>query len=282
MIFKMFFSADEPCFRLMTSKGIHEAAAPIISICLMLFLLNSGCSQEEESLPPLQKPRVVKPIERPISEEAGTAQISEELKTKPEEKGGVETKTAAVEEKAPKEPQIEAETRETALAEEAGYYIAKKGDSLASIAGREDVYGDPMKWPILYRLNIEKFGHMRVGDDFVDKDLLEGMRLKIITPDEVKDNLEKRVNSPWVVNVLSSPRKAEIIPVADRLVREGYPVYITRAQVKGRDYMRIRVGFFEKKTVADMEGKKIRAILNLPDSWTIRVAKQEFQAFGGY
>ena len=281
MIFKMFFSTDEPGFLQMTRKSMLEAVASVISICLTLFLLNAGCTQEKEPLPPLEKPRVVKPIERPVVEEE-TVQISEQPEAKPEEKGGEETKTAAIEEKVAEKPQIETETRETELAKESGYYIVEKGDSLAGIAGREDVYGDPMKWPILCRLNIEKFGHMQVGEDFVDKDLPEGMRLKIITPDEVKDNLEKRVNSPWVVNVLSSPRKAEIIPAAIRLVREGYPVYITRAKVKGKDYMRLRVGFFEKKAAADMVGKKIMATLNLPDSWTIKAGKQELQAFGGY
>lgn len=278
----MFFSADRPGFSSMTRKGVLQAAAPIISICLALFSLNSGCSREEEPLPPLQKPRVVKPIERPMSEETKTAELSEELKAKPEEKEGEGTKTAAVEEKVLKKPEIETERKETALAEEAVYYIVKEGDSLASIAGREDVYGDPMKWPILCRLNMEKLADMEEGEAFVDKNLPEGMRLKTITPDEMKDNLKKRANSPWVINVLSSPNKAEIIPAAIRLVKEGYPVYITRAKVKGKDYMRLRVGFFEKKAAADLEGKKIMAMLNLPNSWTLKAGKHEFEDFGRY
>ncbi|UCF56860.1 MAG: SPOR domain-containing protein, partial [Deltaproteobacteria bacterium] len=82
--------------------------------------------------------------------------------------------------------------------------------------------------------------------------------------------------------VLSSPNKAEIIPAAIRLVKEGYPVYITRARVKGKDYMRLRVGFFEEKAEADTEGKKIMAMLNFPGTWTLKAGKQEFEDFGRY
>jgi nucleoid-associated protein YgaU len=36
-------------------------------------------------------------------------------------------------------------------------YVVKRGDSLWSIASRRDVYGDPYKWPLLYKYNTRNF-----------------------------------------------------------------------------------------------------------------------------
>jgi hypothetical protein len=165
---------------------------------------------------------------------------------------------------------------------EPGYYYIKKGDSLALIAGRKDVYGDPLKWPILCRFNMDTLGKMAVWDDFEDRPLLEGMRLKIITPEEKKENLKKRANKVWIVNVISTPNKKEIIPATMKLMEEGYLAYITRAKVKGKDYMRLRVGFFGKKAEADAAGEKIKALLNLGDPWKTKAGKEEFKEFAGY
>ncbi len=129
---------------------------------------------------------------------------------------------------------------------------------------------------------MDKLGDMEVGEDFVDRNLSEGMRLKIITPAEVVQNLERQANKVWVLNVLSTPNKREIIPAAVKLVREGYRVYITRAKAKGKDWMRLRVGFFEKKAEADAEGEKIEALLDLGEPWKTKAGKQELEDFGGY
>ncbi len=162
------------------------------------------------------------------------------------------------------------------------FYIVKKGDSLSSIAGRSDVYGDPLKWPILYRLNMDKLDALEAGEDFLESELSEGVMLKIITPDEAKENLERRVHNVWVVNVLSATTNGKIIPVAVRLIDNGYMTYITRAKVKGKDWTRLRVGFFKDRTEADTKGKKIMAMLNLADAWVIKVGKKELGEFGGY
>jgi nucleoid-associated protein YgaU len=36
-------------------------------------------------------------------------------------------------------------------------YVVKRGDSLWSIASKQDVYGDPYKWPLLYKYNTRNF-----------------------------------------------------------------------------------------------------------------------------
>jgi hypothetical protein len=66
------------------------------------------------------------------------------------------------------------------------------------------------------------------------------------------------------------------------LVKQGYPVYIVRANVKGKDYMRLRVGFFKKKSEADEVGKKIKEQLNFHDSWSTKADKEEYEEVGGF
>ena len=258
-------------FCLMPKEGVMKLSATIISICLTLFLFCGGCSREEPPPPPTKKIKVVKPIKRPPPEKDET-----------EEKEDKEIKASSVEEKALKAPEIDAGEKETAMEEVTGYYIVKKGDSLSSITGREDVYGDSLKWPIIYRLNMDKLDKLQLGDDLPGRELPEGVRLQIILPDEVKENLKRRANNVWAINVLSTTTNGKIIPVAIRLIKNGYLVYITRTKVKGKDWIRLRVGFFKNKTEADTEVKKIMTMLNLADSWIAKVGKKELGEFGGY
>ena len=257
-----------------------KVSAATISVCLTLFLWCGSCSREEP--PPVQKIKVVKPIKIPAPEKAETSVTDEEEKTKTGVKEAEEVKTAAVEEKALTMPETDAREKETAMKEVTGYYTAKSGDSLSAIAAREDVYGDPSKWPILYRLNTDELGKLKLGEIFPDRELPEGVRLKIISPDEVRENLKTRVHNVWAVNVLSATTNTKIIPPAIRLINNGYPAYITRAKVKGKDWIRLRVGFFKNRTEADTEDKKIMAMLKLTDSWVTKAGKKELEEFGGY
>jgi hypothetical protein len=268
-------------------RDMMQALTLTICVCLTLFLSVAGCSKEEEALPPVKGNKVVKPIKKPPQPsqkkvEKPPAPIAGLKKTKAEQKKKAEAEMAALPAKGSEKPDMEGLKKERSAEQEPGYYYIKKGDSLARIAGREDVYGDPLKWPILCRFNMDKLGKMAVWEDFADRPLLEGMRLKIITPDEKKENLEKRAKKVWVVNVLSTPNKKEIIPATMKLLQEGYLVYITRTKVKGKDYMRLRVGFFGEKAEADAVGETIKALLNLGDPWKTRADKEEFKDFGGY
>ena len=139
-----------------------------------------------------------------------------------------------------------------------------------------------MKWPILYRLNLDRLAELQLVEDFLDRELPEGLRLKIITPDEARENLRSNANKIWSVNVLSATARVDIIPSTIRLIRDGYPVYITTAKVKGKDWIRLRVGFFKNKIEADAERKKIMTLLNLDNSWITKVGQKEFEEFGSY
>jgi hypothetical protein len=218
----------------------------------------------------------------PAPEKAKSSLTSREKKAGTEAKDGGEAKSAAIEESALKTPKTDAGGKETAREEVVGYYIVKKGETLSGIAAREDVYGDSLKWPILYQLNLDKLGKLQLAEDLADTEVPGGVRLKIVSPDEMRENLESIGYDVWAVNVLSGTTNGQVIPAAIRLIRNGYPVYITRVNLKGKDWMRLRVGFFGNRTDANEEGKKIMTVLNLTDSWITKVGKQELEEFGGY
>ncbi len=264
-------------------KGFMKIPAPLICICLTLLLLHAGCSREEEPLPPVENTKVVKPIKRPPPKKVEAPSPHEGLKGVEADQGrGEEAKTAAGQAKVDKKREMGTSKKGISPEEEIGYYVVRKGDSLSRIAERGDVYGDPLKWAILCRLNMDQLGKIEVEEDFADRNLPEGMRLKIVTPDQVKQNLKTRANHEWVLNVLSTPNKREIIPAAVKLVKEGYPAYITLVNVKGKDYMRLRVGFFKNRAEADAEGKKIMALLKLGEPWKTKADKEELEDFGRY
>jgi len=259
-----------------------KGSATIVIIFLMPLVFYGGCSREEPPPPVAEKSRVVRPIERPAPEETEISLTERDEKAKDEAKEAEGLKTVAVEEKALMPPETEAGEQETAVEEAAGFYIVKQGDSLSAIAASEDVYGDSLKWPFLYRRNKDELAKLPLGKAFPHRELPEGLRLRIISPDEVEENLKSRLHNVWVVNVLSTTTNGKIIPLTVRLIDNGYMTYITHAKVKGKDWTRLRVGFFKDRTEADTEGKKIMAMLNLADAWVIKVGKKEFGEFGGY
>jgi cell division septation protein DedD len=228
-----------------------------LSVLMILSLLLFGCSREKPSSKPAQKTVIKEPIIVPVEKEA-TAQ----------------TPPAA----APTTPPVQAKAEENkaqAAPQEKGIYIAKGNETLAVIAAKKEIYGDPLKWIILYRHNKSVFDKTAKDALLPDKQVPAGTRLKVASP-------APRPGKYWVVNVLSFPQQEKIVPDAVTLSDNGYPAYIIKANVKGVDYLRLRVGFFSEKTAAESEGKKIAAMLNIADVWTTRPDETEVKEFGGY
>jgi len=247
-----------------------------------------GCSGKEEPPPPVQNPKVVKRIIKPPPKEAETKEIespapAEKPQIRPEKR--VEDKETPPPE-APKAGKPEVPVTPVASpappATQAGIYVVKKGESLSGIAQREDVYGDPLKWTILYRLNAEKLGNLGKGADLPDKVLSEGLQLKLVTPDEARKNLEKRAKRLWIVNILSATDPDRIVPAAVTLMQKGYPVYITSATVKGKDWMRLRLGFFDTRKSATAEGEEVLALLRFTGIWTTKASEDELKDYGRF
>lgn len=251
-----------------------------ILVCLALFGFCVGCSGNEEPPPPAAKPKVVKGIIEPPPREVESPAPEEKPEVQPEEKAeGEETLPPAAQETAKPPASM---TPAAPPAREAGVYVVKKGESLSGIAGREDVYDDPLKWAILYRLNAEELGELGKGAGLPDQTLPEGLRLKIITPDEAKRNLEKRAGHPWVLNILSATDQEKIVPAAVALMQQGYPVYISSAKVKGKDWMRLRLGFFDTRKSATAEGEKVMALLRFSQLWIAKISEGELRDYGRF
>jgi len=281
LFFNVIFWSDDYGICMMIQKRAYLIAALMISTSLVFFLFIGACSEDEKPQPSSQTHKIVKAISKaPGLAKAKKPQIDESLKPEPVEKLASETKPSANEERELEQPKIV--TEEALPKEEEGYYVVKRGDTLAGVAAREDVYGDSLKWAILGRHNLDRLNSLSSTGDLPDQVLPEGMKLKFFTQDEVKNNLEERDNKQWAVNVLSSPNKDEVVPVVHRLIRAGFPVYITRAHVNGTDYMRVRVGFFEDKNKADAEGRKLMEDLKFTDFWVMKAREIEVREFGGY
>ena len=217
----------------------------------------------------------------PLPEKAVAPSPGAQAEAKPAESKVGEETSAGESESASKSSETAPEEKGPIAKEEAGYYIVKKGENLSDIAGRKDVYSDPLKWPILLRHNLDRLGDIAESADFPERAISEGLKIKVLTPEEVRVNRAERPDNYWVINILSAPTREKIVPQAIRLIQNGYPVYITRIKVKGKIWMRLRLGFFKDKTEADAHGKKIMTNFNIVDFWSTKVM-DELEEFGGY
>lgn len=252
--------------------------AAVLVICLIGFFVWEHYSKKE---PPTGKParQVIHkkmPMRGHATSDVKLAGSVEEKKTPTARVGELKKETPDV------VPEDEKPQKKQPVREVEGTYRVGKGDSLFKIAGREDVYGNPLKWPSLFRLNMSELNGMEISDDFEHKELPENLELRFVTSDEAADNMAKLDKKVWVVNALSSQTSKKIVPAAVKLMKNGYRVYISTAVVKGKEWMRLRVGFFGERARASAEGKKIRSLLESEGVWVASLGKQEVKEFGGY
>jgi hypothetical protein len=161
------------------------------------------------------------------------------------------------------------------------YYSVKKGENLLTIAAHQNVYGNPLKWTALLHDNFDQLVYMPPEKGLAEHELPKGIRLKILTPADIKENGEKRRPFPWVVNVVSSMASKPLDPVAYKLVQKGYCVYICHANIKGTDWYRLRVGFFQDQTAAKAAMTEIMAIVKSDDMWPTKISQAEFDEYAG-
>ena len=266
-------------------------------VCSGFFLLGA-CSNNEQK--ESKGPRVVVPIKKithkippppPVKEKENGSLGTEPEVVKSEATHGVPTAekkeasdlaTVTLEPKkpaSPSKPEVPKKPKEEKV--EGGLYTVKEGDTLYTIAGKKEVYGDSLRWPSLLRLNragLDKMGMERGSEHDT---LPVGYHLRYLTPREVEENLTKWKDKFWAINIASSQTSEKFIRRADKLVRNGYHVYITTAKVKGADWLRLRVGFFDDRQEATAVGKQIESLMNAPN-WVTKIDKPEFERFAGY
>ena len=166
--------------------------------------------------------------------------------------------------------------------EEPNIYVSKKGDTLLSISGKTDIYNNSLKWTLLYRDNPEALSSIKNKDNLYEESLPAGIKLKIFPEEEMEKNLEDRPRNYYVANLISSPYMKEIAPQVAKLLDAGYFVYISSTMIDGKEWYRLRAGFFKTRSEANREGDKIKKHLKIPDIWTAKIGNEEFGNFGGY
>jgi len=253
-------------------------AYAMLSILVTLLLI-SGCSEEKpanyESKNIVRK-AVQKPVKKTQNEEDSQKEITDIVKKDPEQ--SLNQKTIKDETL----PVRKIEKEEVIPIQETNIYITKEGDNLSDISGMVDTYNNPLKWPLLYRDNPEALSSIKNKNNLFEADLPYGIKFKIISENEIEKNLENRSGSYYVANLISSPYMEEISPQVVKLLDAGYFVYISSTMIDGKEWYRLRAGFYKTRTEANREGDKIKNHLNIPDIWTAKISDNEFHDFGGY
>lgn len=272
-----------------------KVPALFVPVCLFFFVFGPACSREDQPAELVTSPKVVQTIE-PLQEPKDAS--DEEAEQKPEQSGeeksgqgqdkppagtmGLEVKEPSGAENAQAPAGDKSKTQAKADQGETGVYIVTTGDSLAGIAARQEIMQDPLKWLILLQLNLDRLREQPIGADFAVRELKRGMKLRFITPLEAAERVEKPSPPMWIVNVMSGSTMGEIASPSVILVREGYQAYITRANVKGKDYLRLRVGFFPSKSMAGEQGEKIKKLLGFEEFWATRINTMEYEEVAGF
>ena len=159
----------------------------------------------------------------------------------------------------------------------------RKNESLLDIAGRQDVYGDALKWPSLFRLNMNAMEKMKATEGCPAVKLPEGLRLKYVSRDGAAENLAAMGDKLWVVDVASAKAMNGVVPSAIFLMRKGYHAYLTKSQLAGEEWVRLRVGFYKDILEALKVSEEVKALLKMSDTpMPIKIERRELERFAGY
>lgn len=269
--------------------------------CFLTLILCGACSKEEqhedkgtEVVVTIRKPETKPVVDSPVVEKQTTGEkpsndeketTSDLIISTVEQKTPSDIITPTIEKKQPSLPETSVESPEEPLSkkDKEGCYKVQEGESLYGIAGRTEVYGDPLKWPSLFRLNMSELSGMNISENLVHEQLPEGLELRFVTSREAEENSTKLGQKIWGINVISTDKAKKIILPAITLMKNGCHVYLTKAEVKGVEWFRLRVGFFKERSNAVAVGKEVMAVLkNVDDAWVVKVGEKEIREFGVY
>ncbi|MEW6263180.1 MAG: SPOR domain-containing protein [Thermodesulfobacteriota bacterium] len=79
----------------------------------------------------------------------------------------------------------------------------------------------------------------------------------------------------WVVNILSTQDSNQVRQIMDALVKSPYRVYAYQTEIKGQNWYRLRVGFFNTRQEAEQVGRGLAKQLRLAQPWIVRPGPEE-------
>ena len=257
---------------------------PIISLGLVMLLAVQlwaiGCSQrdsqEEESGPPKVVVKIQRPPEAPESVKSqAAANLSDTKETQEADKEVSQPTIEQTESAAQTAQEGESNNHE-------GWYRVTDKDTLIVVAGSSRIYSDPYKWLSLLRLNLQTLESLGLTPGVETRELSPGLRLRYLTPREVEKRRKELQGRKWVVNILSDKRMEKISGLAIKLIKNGIPVYITKAEVKGEQWFRLRTGFFATLEEAKEMKDRVEKIIGVKGLWVAKISDEEFNRYAGY
>ena len=105
---------------------------------------------------------------------------------------------------------------------------------------------------------------------------------KGISGEEVpkKDEVTRKEN--WVVHVASVKTEEQAMIYKERLMAAGFPAYSIRTKVRGEDWIRVRVGFFNNREEAQKAGNEVeKKLIAKGPYWITNVSKKEMEDLFG-
>lgn len=164
-----------------------------------------------------------------------------------------------------------------------GHYRIEREEGLAHVAGQKRVYGDPLMWPSLLRLNP---GVLKIAKDpsaLPRQELPAGTELRFVTREMAEAERLKIGKRFWAVNVASLPGDELMGPLVVPLVQAAYRPYLSEVTVKRTVFRRLRVGFFSDSKEAEAAAKEIQMKLRLSERpWVQEVEQEEFERYAGF
>ena len=79
------------------------------------------------------------------------------------------------------------------------------------------------------------------------------------------------MHGPWVINLLSSPKKSDADRFADKARNQGIAVEQGTVSVKGREFFRVQLTGFLTKKQAEESARPVKDKLGLKDVWIFKL-----------
>lgn len=138
-------------------------------------------------------------------------------------------------------------------------YTVREGDNLWAIARKGELVDNPWEWRKIVVQNKDKIEYAFISQDTGDwKVMMEtGQTLEVSAPD--KPDPGTPIKKKFALQLLSAPESHmnRALKIVKMLLGDGYYAYLYRIEVKGEQYFRVRVGFFETKGEAQRAGVDI-------------------------
>ena len=124
---------------------------------------------------------------------------------------------------------------------------------------------------------------MKRTENLPAEKLPEGLRVKYVSRDEASERLVEAADKLWVVDVASTKSMNAIVPQAILLMSKGYCAYLTKSQLAGEEWLRLRVGFYKDILESLRVSEEVKTLLKMSETpMPMKIDKKESERFAAY